>query len=87
MAAKALPFSTFMVADGVNKLEIDTKPWGGGDLIISKKKTGARRERKDQAGPFQDRDKVAEWPAKCFGRTSYKVALKSRWSKGALIQI
>ncbi len=50
----------FMATDGANKLEIDTKPWGEGDLIINNKKRAHVENEKTEQGAFQDLEKVAE---------------------------
>ena len=53
LSAKVRPFSIFMATDGVNKLEIDTKPWGESDPIINKNKRAHVKNEKAEEGVFQ----------------------------------
>ncbi len=57
---KGATVQSFTATDGANELEIDTKPWGEGDLIINKKKLAHVQNEKTEQGTFQDLEKVAE---------------------------
>src|SRR5271166_1962781 len=57
---KGATLQRFTATAGANELEIDTKPWGEGDLIINKKKLAHVENEKTEQRAFQDLEKLAE---------------------------
>ena len=59
-AGKGATVQRFTASDGIDKLEIDTAPWGDGKLTINGKKRAEVENEKSEQRAFQDLEKLAE---------------------------
>jgi hypothetical protein len=57
---KGATVQRFTATDGINTLEIDTAPWGEGDLNINNRKRAHVENEKTEHRAFQDLERLAE---------------------------
>lgn len=57
---KGATLQRFVATDGANKLEIDTAPWGEGDLAINDRKRAHVENEKSEQRAFHDLEVLAE---------------------------
>jgi hypothetical protein len=56
---KGATVQRYTASDGINSLEIDTKPWGEGDLLINGVKQAHVENEKTERRAFQDLETLA----------------------------
>ena len=57
---KGATLQRFTASDGTNSLEIDTRPWGEGDLIVDGVKQAHVEDETSEGAAFRDLEGLAE---------------------------
>jgi hypothetical protein len=80
---KGATVQRYTTSDGINSLEIDTKPWGEGDLLINRHKRAHVENEASERRAFGDLEKLAdnfesEEATRCANAELDRVALANK---------